>query len=277
MTRPFAAAAVLALSATTAAAQEAPFPVLRTAVEGLPDYTLYQPQGAGDAPLLIWGNGSCKASNWQALALLTALAADGHAILAIGAPGSTDEERREIDPARMTAAMDWAEGDGGAATLGGTPERIVTIGWSCGGVEAMLAGRDPRVDAVVGLATGLFLEEDPMGRITFLVDELDTLTAPLLIATGGVDDIAHANGVANYDYYDGPATLVTHETAGHSGLVTGAYHGENVEVRSIDTTRRLVTDWLAWQLDGDADAEASFTAADCDWCAAPWSARTKGF
>ncbi|KIQ69816.1 alpha/beta hydrolase family protein [Wenxinia marina] len=271
---------IAALAATVAApalAQEAPYPVLRSAAEGLDGYTLYAPQGLADAPAVLWFNGGCVLSHAQATALIVGVAEQGYAVLATGAPGdySTDRDGPRAD--KVGPMIDWLEG-AGAGQLGAAPSAIGTMGWSCGGAEALLGGAEPRVDAILGLATGFFTEPDESRPPEYGIENLGSITQPTMIAAGGPSDIAWENANANFDQADFPMILVGHESAGHGGLVTGAYEGQGVEVQALADSIALATDWLDWQLKGDeATGQAAFLAEDCTWCAAPWSVETKGF
>ncbi|MGI5219640.1 hypothetical protein [Nocardia sp. CA-290969] len=269
--------------AATANARDDYHPTVREATAGLDGHTVYRPADLdafpdGSVPILAWANGGCRTSNIPATSFLTGIAAQGYIVIANGAPGEHPIEQLPDDtlarPDRLTDAIDWAtDPDTGGTQFGGKADTgtIGVMGTSCGGVEALLAASDPRVDSVAGLNTGFF----PRKRFGFERTELSKIEVPTLLFNGGDKDQAQQNSVDNFELLDTPAVLVAQETAGHSGLTYGLDAGDTSGPMLI-AGYTMVTDWFDYTLHGNKDAEAQFAGADCGLCTKPtWTVRTK--
>lgn len=253
-TRAAAAAAALALSAAvavlgshTAAAEtdatgpapaqdpsdppasENNFPVVREGAYGDNRYTVFRPedpQAVGHPlPVVAFGNGACAhTDNSEVTQLLTFVASKGFVVVDTGsADGSpNDVPSGEPIPSLLTDAITWAEQE---QERGDSPlyqqldlSKVATAGHSCGGIEAIVAGQDERVSAVVGFNTGLFAD----GSFGYSLDELGKLHSPIMFLDGGPSDIAYENSQANYELVTVPAVSASQPDAGHGGFITGA-------------------------------------------------------
>ncbi|MFC5235481.1 hypothetical protein ACFPL3_27610 [Pseudonocardia zijingensis] len=250
---------------------------VREAAEGLPGHTVYRPADLrvlprGGVPVIAYGNGACAASNLSAITFLTGLASQGYIVIANGAPDAfpvpSTPETTTAHPEALLAAIDWAttsrearrQLDGRAA-----PDRIGVLGHSCGGVEALAAGTDPRVGAVAGFNTG-YLPEPAFGG--YGRDRLAQLHSPTLLVNGGPDDVAYQNSIDNHALLTVPAALAGHATVGHSGLISG---------EQATTGWQVAADWFDYVLRGDERAGARFVGPDCGLCTEPeWTVETKG-
>ncbi|MGW5386675.1 alpha/beta hydrolase family protein [Nocardia sp. NPDC003963] len=267
--------------AAVADARDDYHPTVREATAGLAGHTVFRPADLdtfpdGSVPVLAWANGGCRTSNIATTSFLSGIAAQGYIVIANGAPAEHPIEQLPDDtlarPDRLTDAIDWALGAGGNQ-LGGKADtgKVGVMGTSCGGVEALLAASDPRVDAVVGLNTGFF----PRERFGYERAELDKIEVPTLLFNGGDEDQAKQNSIDNFELLDTPAALVSQETAGHSGLTYGLDAGDTSGPMMI-AGYTMVTDWFDYTLHGNAEAEAQFAGPDCGLCTKPtWTVRTK--
>lgn len=267
----------------SAAARDDYHPTVREATAGLDGHTVFRPADLdafpdGSVPVLAWANGGCRTSNISTTSFLTGIAAQGYIVIANGAPGEHPIAQLPDDtlarPDRLTDAIDWAtDPDTGGDQFGGKADtgKIGVMGTSCGGVEALLAAADPRVDAVAGLNTGFF----PRKRFGFERTELDKIEVPTLLFNGGDTDQAKQNSIDNFDLLDTPAVLVAQETAGHSGLTYGLDAGDTSGPMLI-AGYTMVTDWFDYTLHGNEEAAAQFVGESCGLCTKPtWTVRTK--
>ncbi|WP_460390571.1 cellulose binding domain-containing protein [Actinophytocola sediminis] len=204
------------------------FPVTREGAYGDNRYTVFRPsdpQAVGRTmPVLTFGNGACAhTNNSEVTRALTFIASKGFVVVNTG---SADGSNNGVPsgspiPSLLTDAITWAERE---QNRSGSPlaqrldlTRVATAGHSCGGIEAIIAGKDSRVSAVISLDSGLFAD----GSFGYSRDELARLHSPALFMAGGPSDIAYDNTRANYDLVTVPAVQAMQPEAGHVGFITG--------------------------------------------------------
>ncbi|MEV0155549.1 hypothetical protein AB0H57_17645 [Micromonospora sp. NPDC050686] len=261
-------------------------PVVREAAEGLPDRTVYRPADGKAVrqplPVLIWQNGGCRPANMLFMNTLMLVAARGFVVVADGAPDApSDTATGSPQPERVTQVIDWLKHDRLARKQLGNKINVSAIavaGQSCGGVEALVAGADRRVDSVLSLNSGFF--PTPFGG--YGRENLADLHTPVLFVDGGPFDAAHANAVANYDLVTVPAAHVTNPQAGHAL----AFYGMRLDdagrplpddgrVTLLEEQVEVIVNWLDYTLNGNRKARAYFTGS-CGLCGVPgWSVQTK--
>lgn len=258
---------------------------VREAAAGLPGHTIYRPADLdalpeGGVPVVAWGNGACSTSNLPISGFLTGLAAHGFIVVANGAPDAlpveTQPESTVARPDLLVAGIDWALGGAGRDQLGARadPGRVAVAGTSCGGVEALLAGVDPRVGSVVGLNTGFSTTPRFGGHDR---SRLAGLHSPALLLNGGPSDVAYANSRADFAAMPVPSVLVEAAKAGHSGVTRGISEGDG-DQQMIVAGIALTADWLRFTLDGDERARTRFLGPGCGLCTPPdWTASARNF
>lgn len=249
----------------------------------LPGFTVYRPSPViGRLPIVAWGNGGCVNLGNSAAPLLTEIASHGYLVVAIGPIGDTPaatprpvrtetpEEQLRTAVARSGAApttfaqlieaIDWA-----AKSNDADADRVAVAGHSCGGLQAIAASVDPRVDTTIALNSGVF--EQP--RVNVDKGVLAKLHAPIVYFMGGRGDMAHANAEDDFARITTVPAFKANNTFGHGGRLREERGGP---------TAKWVVRWLDWQLKGDAKARASFVGADCELCREPgWAVERKGF
>jgi predicted alpha/beta-hydrolase family hydrolase len=257
------------------AGARAVLPTVREAADGLPSHTVYRPAdltAERSLPVIVYGNGACARSNLEGIAFLTGLASQGYVVVARGAvdefPVPSTPATAVAHPEELLAAAEWATRSPQARVqLAGRVDdtRIGALGHSCGGIEALAAGTDPRISAVAGFNTGYFPEPHFGG---YGRDRLAGLHTPTLIVNGGPDDIAYRNSIATYELLDVPAALVSCPAASHTGLIAGLQATEGWQ---------LAADWFDFVLRGDRAAGERFGGAGHGLPVADgWAVESKG-
>lgn len=288
--------AALATACSAPAAPHAPtltapvpgptLPTVREATAGLPGHTVYRPADLaelpdGGVPVIAWGNGGCSTSNLTISGYLTGLAAHGYIVIANGAPETqpvkTEPGTTLARPDLLTSGIDWAldpAASGEQLRGKADPERVAVAGTSCGGIEALLAGADPRVRSVVGLNTGFSTTPRFGGHDR---SRLSALHSPTLLLNGGPTDVAYDNSRGDFAASTVPSVLVEATKAGHSGITRGISEGDG-DQPMLAAGLRVTTEWLRFTLDDDPEAESRFLGPDCGWCTTPdWTVQTRNF
>jgi hypothetical protein len=240
---------------------------------GLPGHTIYRPSNLAsvvdDMPVVVWGNGACSGNGTWFQEFLTPLSAHGVLVIASGTPngsGSTDSQM-------LLDAITWAANENSrpASKYFGRldPGSISAMGQSCGGLQAIDASRDARVDSTILWNSGIFASGGVGG-----VDKsaLTRLHAPVAWFTGGRSDIAYSNAVDDYQRVPAriPAVLGHYGDVGHTGL----FSDPAVERHIVD----VAADWLDATLYGNAQARAQFVGTNCGLCVGtPWNIQSKNW
>lgn len=249
-----------------------PFPALFEERVSLPDHVVYRPAKPGRDPLpvYIFGNGGCSADGTSSRNHLLEIASHGYLVIASGTvpkagpkPGATGGPlQAQTATHLMTDAIDWVARENvrpGSPLRGRiATDRIAVSGWSCGGLQALTIGSDPRVRTVVAMNTGFFNDgKSPIPGIVSDKALLGRLHTPVLYVLGGPDDIAHANGSDDFRRLQAVPAALVDIPVGHGGTYMQPHGGLAAQV---------VTQWLDWQLKGDGKARARFAGPDCGWC-----------
>jgi hypothetical protein len=234
----------------------------------LPNHTVYRPQNLAavtdDMPIVVWGNGACRADGTWFQEFLTPLAAHGVLVIANGNPGGSGTTTSQM----LIDAMDWAVAENsrsGSKYQGRLDTGAITaMGQSCGGIEAIDASRDARVRSTVLWNSGIFSSGDKTA--------LQRLHGPTAWFTGGQSDIAYGNAVDDYGQVSSrvPAVLGHYGNVGHLNL----FADPAIE-RHIVT---VAADWLDATLYGNAAARRQFVGSGCGLCSGtPWVMQSKNW
>jgi hypothetical protein len=239
----------------------------------LPGHTVYRPSNLAAVtdpmPIVVWGNGACRADGTWFQEFLTPLSAHGVLVVASGSPGGSGSTTSDM----LIDAIDWAvaENSRSASKYFGRldTDAISAMGQSCGGLEAIGASSDPRVGSTVLWNSGIFASGGLGG-----VDKtaLDRLHAPVAWFTGGSSDIAYGNAVDDYARVPSrvPAVIGHYGNVGHMGLFT-----DPVVERHIVT---VAASWLDATLFGNATARRQFVGSGCGLCSGtPWVIQSKNW
>lgn len=274
-------------NATPEARGTGPYPAMAEIDLAFPNFTLYHPVDLAmhderKLGLLIWGNGACTNDGASARAHLAEMASHGYLVIAPGKPltapetlpGGASPQPMTTTVQDLRAALDWAlaENDrpGSPYFQRIDPEKVAVAGHSCGGMQAIVVGDDPRIKTVIvhnsGVTSGDYvLSDNP--PLVMHEQRIKGLLRPVLIIMGGKSDVLWKNGNNLFDQLNAPSALVSSDV-GHGGTFDQPHGGKAASI---------AVDWLEWQLRGDQRAARTFIGQKCGICEMPdWTIQTKG-
>ena len=277
-----------------------PYPALKEEVASLPDHVIYRPAKLDairpkQMGLYLFGNGACSDDGASSRMHLLEIASHGYVAIALGrirtgpgvtqpmeppGPRQTDAKGQPIFPPPPTShkglmwAMDWAlaqNADPKSPYFGKLdPSAIAVSGFSCGGIQALRVAPDPRIKTVIVMNSGLFVpgtgpQHTEMSQPKSLLDQIKV---PALYVLGGPTDIAHANGLDDFNRINHvPVAFADLKGVGHGGTYMQPNGGKAADA---------VVAWLNWQLRGDKEAAKAYVGANCGLCTdAAWELRKK--
>jgi len=269
-----------------------PYPAMKEEVSSLADHVIYRPQnlsamGNQKLGLVAWGNGGCSTDGASTRFHLLELASHGYLVIANGriysGPGAHEREtvpegqqpRRTVSE-DLTAAIDWALHENAREDspyynrIDG--DQIALSGFSCGGLEAVQMGGDPRVDTLVLHNTGVVIDNSgapPLAAMAATKDQLNDFHTSVIYILGGEPDIAYVNGMDDYARINHVPAAVANLPVGHGGTYFEENGGEAAQV---------AVNWLNWQLRGDQEAAKWFVGDNCILCTDDeWTLEMKNF
>jgi hypothetical protein len=271
------------------------FPAMKEEVASLPKHVVYRPRdlaALGDLKLgvVAWGNGGCSDDGASTRFHLLELASHGYLVIASGkilsGPGAPPREPAaraapnqpqapRTVAADLTAAIDWALAENqrkGSPYFGRIdPAQVAVSGWSCGGLQALAAAKDPRVKTVVMQNTGV-LNGGPNTTIPGMdltKDALKNFHTPVIYILGGPKDIAYENGMDDFRRIENLPVAVANLPVGHGGTYQEPNGGAAAQVAVA---------WLDWQLRGDKKAAREFVGDKCGLCRdSKWTFERRNF
>jgi dienelactone hydrolase len=268
------------------------FPALKETDPGLPGQAIFRPADLdklGNTKLGIYafGNGACTDDAGHTRLHLLEVASHGYLVIVPGSfytgPGAIERPANlprltTLDtaltrPQQLEQAITWALKENqrpGSRYYGKIdPKAIAVSGFSCGGLQALVNARDPRVATVVIMNAGLFVD-GPTSMAGMSEDKslLKTVHTPILYVLGGETDIAYAAGMDDYEKLTHVPAAVASIDKGHGGTYWEPNGGKAAQV---------VVKWLDWRLRGDEQAGRWFKGPDCVICRDPeWTLKTRG-
>jgi len=250
----------------------------------LSTHTIYRPArlGAIKHPVMAWANGACKKSGLLFAEFLAEIASHGIVVIADGPPipekRTPPEQRGEpmprpspsslkLDGTPQIAALDWIEArneEPGSRYFDKIDmSKVAVMGMSCGGLMTYGASGDKRVTTIGIWNSGLL---EPNAAI------FASLHSSVLIVTGGPQDVAHPNGLRDFETMPAsiPVFHAVRPAIGHHGTYSEDNGGPFGEVAVA---------WIKWQLLGD-ESQASkgmFVGARCTLCVnGDWKIQQRG-
>jgi hypothetical protein len=283
---------------------DGPYPAILETDPRLPDHVIYRPAdlspfAGGRLPVVAWGNGACTDDGTAHRFHLAQIASYGYLVIAAGpwrsGPGATHARPapaagaappprpqagagRSPPPPPTTAedlkeALDWALAEDGR---GGSKfnsliarDALAVAGHSCGGLQALEIGADPRVKTVLVHNSGIFNTPAPgRGGMSLTKDALDKLHTPVIYLLGGPTDIAYANGTDDFARISRVPVVLANLPVGHGGTFSQPMGG---------AVAHVAVDWLEWQLRADQAAARTFVGENCRLCSGTdWTIQRKG-
>lgn len=263
----------------TQPAEQKWYPTIREEAKGLAGHTVYRPADmsqfkARSVPVIVWANGACRNSNLGFMITLTTLANHGFVVVANGAfDQPITDVATPANPQLLIDAINWVENGRHSSQFRNRLDtsKIGMAGQSCGGVEALVAADDRRVDSLAAVNTGI-----PTGGFQgFPQLEVTGIKAPTLVVNGGPSDVAYQNSIDNYNLLSTPVYLAQNPYAGHSGLWFGIRDGAG-NVQMADQGVKLLTNWFDYTLNGNQTAKNYFVGENCGLCVHPdWKVQSK--
>lgn len=250
----------------------------------LSTHTIYRPAKLGGIkhPVMAWGNGACKKSGLLFAEFLAEIASHGIVIIADGPPIA--EKRTppdqpgqpaprpspsslKLDGTALIAALDWIEArnreQGNRYFDRIDMSKVAVMGMSCGGLMTYGAASDKRVTTIGIWNSGLL---EPNASV------FAALHSSVLIVTGGPQDIAHPNGLRDFETMPAsiPVFYAVRPAVGHGGTYSEDNGGPFGEVAVA---------WIKWQLLGDESpgAKGMFVGDRCTLCVdSEWKVQQRG-
>jgi hypothetical protein len=264
-----------------------PYAAMKQSVPMLIDHVIYRPadvaaMGNTKLGLYVFGNGGCTDDAASSRMHLLEVASHGYLVIAPGriysGPDAVERENPDetgLDgtrPEQLAQAIDWALAEnvrqGSPYYNRIDPEAIAISGYSCGGIQALLNAGDRRVDSMVIMNSGLYVDGNTsMAGMETNKEILQNIHTPILYVLGGPSDIAYANGMDDFARIDQVPVAVANIDVGHGGTYWEANGGKAAQV---------VVNWLNWQLRVDHVAGQMFLGEACGLCNDPdWSFEKK--
>lgn len=245
-----------------------PYEVQAARADGIAGFSLVYPADLSHfprhdkLPVVLWGNGGCAIDNPRYLGFLETVASQGFFVIttAEGAEGT------RLTPDHFQKGLDWAVAENARA---GSPfagkldlAHVALMGHSCGARVALEQGAaDARVGTVLAFNGGLQPAQQGLAA---------SLRGPVLLVDGGEPDFA--KGLSERNFATINAVPVFHGSRHDAGHRATFYHAGGGEFAN------LASNWLRWQLKGDAKAGTMFAGAQCGLCTDEhWDVQARGF
>ena len=263
----------------------------------LADHTVYRPADLSKVqdklPVVSFGNGGCINIGSAFKTLLGEVASYGYLAIATGPIGPEPAFPGPRPPAAgvpfeqsktesLVKAIDWAIAENARK---GSPyygridtTKIAVAGQSCGGLQAIAVGADPRVTTVLVLNSGIIRggiptpdggTRQPAGYLPASDADLPKLHTPMLYLIGGEKDQAHRGAEGDFEAIQKVSVFNANTPVGHGGTWTQPGGG---------AMGKVAIDWLNWRLKGDAAAAKTFNGDPCGLCKdTAWTVKRKNW
>ena len=144
-------------------------------------------------------------------------------------------------------------------------EKVAVIGQSCGGVQALAVGHDPRIKTCVIMNSGV----GDMTMQGFSAAGLASLHTPMFYLIGGPGDSAYGNSAKDFQRIENIPVVRINTHDGH----LGTYYERHGGAYAV-----AVLKWLDWQLKGDISKAAFFLTDEAlKWEQPDWSVERKNW
>jgi dienelactone hydrolase len=253
----------------------------------LADHTVYRPADLskvqGKLPVVSFGNGGCINIGSAFKTLLGEVASHGYLAIATGPIGPEPAvPGPQSKTESLVKAIDWAIAENARK---GSPyygridtTKIAVAGQSCGGLQAIAVGADPRVTTVLVLNSGIIRggiptpdggTRQPAGYLPASDADLPKLHTPMLYLIGGEKDQAYRGAEGDFEAIQKVPVFNANTPVGHGGTWQQPGGG---------AMGKVAIDWLNWRLKGDAAAAKTFNGDPCGLCKdTAWTVKRKNW
>jgi dienelactone hydrolase len=255
----------------------------------LADHTVYRPADLskvqGKLPVVSFGNGGCVNIGSAFKTLLGEVASHGYLAIATGPPAGGPPGGMPFAQSKtesLVKAIDWAIAENARK---GSPyygridtTKIAVAGQSCGGLQAIAVGADPRVTTVMVLNSGIIRggiptpdggTRQPAGYLPASDADLPKLHTPMLYLIGGEKDQAHRGAEGDFEAIQNVLVFNANTPVGHGGTWRQPGGG---------AMGKVAIDWLNWRLKGDGEAAKTFNGDPCGLCKdTAWTVKRKNW
>lgn len=233
---------------------------------GIKEGTIFRPSDLGPGkkyPIVVWGEGGCSLNGLDNAAAMAQLASYGYFVIADGTPngsGSRTMNSNNLDEMGRPALayITWAIAENrkpcSAYYQSLDTSKIDANGFSCGGLFAMGAAKDPRISTWGLSSSGSFSDNPTLWS---------AVHTPVLIIEGDQDNTgANTNGLRDYNGISPkglPIMFFSNKTMGHGGDLFSANGGDFTKIHLA---------WLNWWLKGDTGATGKgvLVGSGCGYC-----------
>jgi hypothetical protein len=229
---------------------------------GIPTHTIIRPDplGAIKHPIIAWGEGGCgKSGNTGMFSnLFMEFASHGALVIADGPATATGPTMAGTDAKPLLFAIDWATKENERPCSKYyhklNVNKVGVSGQSCGGLMAEDAAVDPRITTAFPYDSGLFSRDQTL---------YDALHAPMAIFDGGSQDIAYANGLADF-----MAITKVPMLFGNPTMCTSNAHVCTFFAANAGEFGRAGVAWINWWLldDMGPTGKGMFIGNNCGLC-----------
>lgn len=254
-----------------------PFKSIVVTDEQMPDFTIYRPEKLhasagydGKLPVIIFANGGCMNLSAQHERFLSEIASYGYVFVAMGPMFQGQPSREDIANVpsyKMFQALDWIcdQSSDPKSEYNGVLDtgHIAAMGQSCGGAMAMYLSSDPRIKTVVMLNSGL--NDFTMANAN--QNNVLAFTKPIIYINGGEEDVAFANGAADFAKIKDAPVVECNLPVGHGGTYAQEYGGDFAV---------MARTWLDYVFKGHNEGERLFRYNDNKGFE-KWTIRSKNF
>jgi hypothetical protein len=238
---------------------------------GIATHTVIRPEPLGEIkhPILAWGQGGCRKSGNEAqnTNLFKEIASHGFLIIADGPAQSGGPTMPGSGGEPLLFALEWARKENERPCSKYyrklAMDKVAVSGQSCGGIMAMQAAKDPGITTAFLYNSGLFSRDRAL---------YDALHAPMAIFDGGEDDIAYANGLADFNAIDKVPILFGNPTSCSSNAHLCTFFEP-----SAGEFGRAGLAWMRWHLldDQGPTGKGMFIGDSCGLCGPEWTLQWK--
>lgn len=250
-------------------------------IEGDPDFpshTIIRPvfTNADEGktfPILSWGEGGCAKMGRSYAEMMGEIASYGIIVIADGGPKVADMWSEDRSPGGMGVpseealmmgidyAFDKNLNDPCSPLYGKVDESKVAVsGQSCGGLLTLsAAAKDPRVNVIFVMSSGIFTAQGAYGRNTILPEVADR-GVPVIYLNGGSTDVAYAQAIKDIEFLADKTDIPLY------WVNSGIGHMADILTDNGGTFGKCLKDWLLYQFFDDATAKNMFVGDNCGYC-----------